>query len=187
MKLARQKRSKYYSEVTRMMGMDPISAHTLDPFRKLRSFRKWDTGRDINPEDETSYTIQYHEAFLKYLDNQYFAKHRRVPVNKHESLPMSNIIPSATASASWQSSFDPYDLSSDDEEYSMPNYVAETTPGRSDCAALVLATGPNSRFGSRSGSNPEPNRCNVFPHTTWHFNITTLPPIKYLNSDRMMI
>jgi hypothetical protein len=29
---------------------------------------------------------------------------------------------------------------------------------------LVLATGPNSQFGSRSGSDPEPNRCNRFPH-----------------------
>jgi len=31
---------------------------------------------------------------------------------------------------------------------------------------LVLATGPNSRVGSGSGSNPEPNRCNGFPHIT---------------------
>jgi hypothetical protein len=29
-------------------------------------------------------------------------------------------------------------LSSDDEEYLMPNNVAETTPGRSDCAAHLL-------------------------------------------------
>jgi len=28
---------------------------------------------------------------------------------------------------------------------------------------------------------------NRFPHTTRHFNITTLPPIKYLSSDRIMI
>jgi len=41
-KLARQKLSKYYAEVTPMTGMLLISAHILDPFRKLRSFRKWD-------------------------------------------------------------------------------------------------------------------------------------------------
>jgi hypothetical protein len=32
------------------------------------------------------------------------------------------------ASGSCQSSFDPYDLSSNDEEYLMPNNVAEMTP-----------------------------------------------------------
>jgi len=44
------------------------------------------------------------------------------------------------ASRSGESSYDPYDLSNDDEEYIMPNYVAEMTPGRSDCAALVSTT-----------------------------------------------
>ena len=74
-KLARQKLSKYYAEVTPTTGMLLISAHILDPFRKLRSFRKWDKGMDINPEDETSYTTQYQEAFLKYVENEYCAKH----------------------------------------------------------------------------------------------------------------
>jgi hypothetical protein len=55
-KLARQKLSKHFAEVTPMTGMLVISAHILDAFRKLRSFRKWDKGMDINPEDETSYT-----------------------------------------------------------------------------------------------------------------------------------
>jgi len=128
-KLARQKLSQYYAEVTPTTGMLLISAHILDPFRKLRSFRKWDKGMDINPEDETSYTTQYQEAFLKYVENEYCAKHRYVPVNKLQSLPSSNHIPSATASRSCQSSFDPYDLCSDDEEYLTPNNVAKTTPG----------------------------------------------------------
>ena len=57
-KLARQKLSKYYAEVTPMTGMLLISAHILDPFRKLRSFTKWGKGMDIDPEDETSYTTQ---------------------------------------------------------------------------------------------------------------------------------
>jgi len=75
---------------------------------------------------------------LKYLENQYCAKHRRVPVNKPHNLPSSNHFFSATASQSCQSSLDPYDLSNDDEEYLTPNNVAETTPGRSDCAAPIL-------------------------------------------------
>jgi len=115
-----------------------ISADILDPFRKLRSFRKWDKGMDINPEDETFYTTQYQEAFLKYVENEYCAEHRCVPVNKLETVLSSNLVPSAMASGSYQSSFDPYDLSSDDEEYLTPNNVAETTPGRSDRAARWL-------------------------------------------------
>jgi len=128
-KLSRQKLSKYYAEVTPTTGMLLISAHILDSFRKLRSFRKWDKGMDINPEDETSYTTQYQEVLLKYVENDYCAKHRRVPVNKLETVPSNNLLPSATASGSYQSSFDPYDLSSNDEEYLTPNNVAETTPG----------------------------------------------------------
>ena len=59
-------------------------------------------------------------------------------VNKHESLLSSNPIPSATASGSCQSCFDPSDLSSDDEEYLTPDTVAEMTPGQSDRAAREL-------------------------------------------------
>jgi hypothetical protein len=68
-KCAQQKLSKYYTEVTPTTGMLLITAHILDLFRKLRSFRKWDKGMHINPEDETSYTTQYQEAFLKYVEN----------------------------------------------------------------------------------------------------------------------
>jgi hypothetical protein len=75
LKLARQKLSKHYAEMTPTTGMLLISAHILDPFRKLRSFRKWEKGMDINPKDETSYTTQYQEAFLKYVENEYCAKH----------------------------------------------------------------------------------------------------------------
>jgi len=66
-KLAQQKLSKYYAEVTPRTGMLLISAHILDSFWKLRSFRKWDKGMDIIQEDETSYTTEYHEACLKYV------------------------------------------------------------------------------------------------------------------------
>jgi len=135
---ARQKLSKYYAEVSPTMGMLLISAHILDPFRKLRSFRKWDKGIDINPEDETSYTTQYQEAFLEYVDNEYCAKHRRLSVTKHETLQSNDFIHSAMPSQSGQSSFDPYDLSGGDEEYWTRKNLAETTPGRSDRAARLL-------------------------------------------------
>ena len=126
--LAPQKLSKIYDVVTPTSGMLLISAHILDPFRKFQSFRMWDKGMDINPEDETSYTTQYQEAFLKYVENEYCAKHRRVPVNELETVPSSNPLPLAKASGSYQSSFDPYDLSSNNEEDLAPNNVAETTP-----------------------------------------------------------
>jgi hypothetical protein len=41
------------------------TANILDPFRKLRSFRKWDNAMNINPEDESSHTAQYQKAVLK--------------------------------------------------------------------------------------------------------------------------
>jgi hypothetical protein len=93
---------------------------------------------DNNPEDKTSYTTQYQEAILKYMENEYCAKHRHVPVNELETVPSSKLVPSVTASGFYQSSFDPYDLSSDDEEYLTPDTVPETTPGRSNHAAHLL-------------------------------------------------
>jgi len=93
---------------------------------------------DINPDDETSYITQSQEAILKCVENEYCAKHRCVPVNKPESIPSNNLIPSATASGSGQSSFDSYHLSNDDEEYLTLNNVAETTPRRSNHAARLL-------------------------------------------------
>jgi len=137
-KLARQKLTKYYVEVTPMTGMLLIAAHILDHFPKLRSCWKWDKGMDINPEDETSYTTQYQEAFLKYEEDGYGAEHQGVPVNTHESLPSSNLIPSAMASGSCQSSFDLYDSSSNDKEYLTPDNVGEMTSGQSDRAARLL-------------------------------------------------
>jgi hypothetical protein len=93
-KLAQQKLSKYYTEVTPMMGMLLISTQILHPFRKLRLYRKWVKEMDMNPEDKPSYTVQYQEAFLKYVDNEYCAKHQRVLVNTLEMVPSSNLVPS---------------------------------------------------------------------------------------------
>ena len=102
LKLARQKLSKYNAEVSPSTGMLLISAHIFDSFWKLRSFRKWDRGMDINPKDETSYTTQYQEAFLMYVENEYCAKLRQVPDIEPERVPSSHLIPSATASVSGQ-------------------------------------------------------------------------------------
>ena len=113
-------------------------SHILDPIRMLQSFRKWDKGMDINPEDEISHTTQYHEAFLKFVENEYCGKHQHVPVNTLESLPCSKLAPSAPASESCQSSSDPDDLWSDNWDYSTPKDVAETTPGWSYHAACLL-------------------------------------------------
>ena len=51
---------------------------------------------------------------------------------------ITTLVSSAMASRFGQSSYDPYDLSIDDEEYLMPNNVTETTPRQSDCAAPLL-------------------------------------------------
>jgi len=93
---------------------------------------------DINPEDETSYTTQYQEALLKYVENEHCAKHRWLSVTKHETPQSNDFIHSATPSQSGQSSFDPYDLSSGDEEYLTPKNLAETTPWWRDRAARLL-------------------------------------------------
>jgi len=95
---------------------------------------------DINPEDVTSYTTQYQEAFLKYVENEYWAEHRGLPAIKPESLFCNNHFSSPMASRSGQSSYDPYNLPSDDVGYIMPKSVAEMTPGRSNCPAWLLTT-----------------------------------------------
>jgi len=112
-----------------------ISAHILDCYRKLRSFRKWDKAIDNDADDATSYTTQYQEAFLNYVENEYWAKHRHLPIITPESVPNNNHFSSEMGSRSGQSSYDPYDLSSDDEEYIMPEDVAKMTPGQSECSA----------------------------------------------------
>jgi len=61
-KLARKKLSKHYAEVNPTTNILLLSARILDRFQKLRSFRKWDNGMDIDPQDTTSYTTQYQEA-----------------------------------------------------------------------------------------------------------------------------
>jgi len=76
-----------------------------------------------------------------------------VPVNKPDSILSSNVIPSATASGSGQSSFNPDDWSSDGEEYLTPNNEADMTPGRCDCTARSLTA-------ARLYSNSQPEAPN---------------------------
>jgi len=140
MKFTQQKLPKYYADDTPRTGLVHISAQTIDPFRKLWLFGKWGNGMTTNPEVKTSYTTQYQVAFLKCLENEYCAKHRPLPVIQPESVTYNNVFPSAMASRSGQSSYDAYDLSSNDKEYLMPKDVAEMTPGRIDYEARVFTT-----------------------------------------------
>jgi len=138
LKIVWQKLSKYHTDITPMTSMLPISAYILDIFRKLRSFRKWDMEMYINSEDETSYTTQSQETFPQYVESEYCTKNRRLLVDKSKCIPNHNFVSFAMASISGQSSYDPYDLSSDDEEYIMPNNLVKMTPGQSDHAARIL-------------------------------------------------
>jgi hypothetical protein len=90
-----------------MIGMLLITAHIFDPFRKFQSFRKWDKGMDIHPEGETSYTTQNQEAFLKYVENEYCAKHRCLPIIISDNTLNNNLSAFEMASRSGQSSYDP--------------------------------------------------------------------------------
>jgi len=123
MKFAPQILSKCCTELTATPGMILISAHILDPFRKFQSFQKWDKGMDTNPEDETSCSTQDWEAFLMWVENEYHARHQRLPIIQPGTVWSNNLFFSAMASISGQSSYDPYDLSSDDKEYLMPRNV----------------------------------------------------------------
>jgi hypothetical protein len=125
--------------MTLTMGMHLISAHILDPFRMVRLFRQRDEEMDINPEDETSYTTQYHEVLMMYVENEYCAKRRRVVVNKLKSVLSSKSVPTTLASGCYQLSFDPYDLSIDDGKYLIPYNMADTTPRPYDHTAGVLS------------------------------------------------
>ena len=107
-----------------------------------------------NPEEETSYTTQHQDAFLKYVGNEYCTKPRHLPVITPQSIINNNLFPSAIASRSSQSSHDPYDVPSHDEEYIMPNDMVKTTPEWSDGAACsVIAARLNSNLPTESPHN----------------------------------
>jgi len=80
LKFVQHKQFNYYAEVTPMTSMLIHSADILDPFCMLQSLWKRDKVIDIIPEDETSYTTQYQQAFLKCVEHEYCAKHRQLSV-----------------------------------------------------------------------------------------------------------
>jgi len=137
-KFAKQILSKHYAKVTLTTGMLLSSAQILDCFQMLRSFRKWDIEMHINLADETAYSTQDQEAFLKYVENDFGARHGRLPFIQPESVLSNNLFSSAMASRSGQSSYDPYHLSNDDEEYTWQKNEAEMTPKQRNCAARSL-------------------------------------------------
>jgi hypothetical protein len=58
----------------------------------------------INPEDETSYTTQYQDAFLQYVENEYCAKYRRLRVIMSDNTLNNNLSSYKMASRSGQPS-----------------------------------------------------------------------------------
>jgi len=138
MMYAWQKLSKYYGKVTSTTGMVLIAANFLDPFGKLRLFRRWDMGIDNTPEDESSYTTHNWEAFLNCVRNECCAKRTHLPVIKPERILSHNLLPVTMGSKSCQSSNDPYNSCSDDGEYIMANNVAEMITGQYDRLAHLL-------------------------------------------------
>jgi hypothetical protein len=69
------------------------------------------------------------------VEHEYCGKLKLLPVTKSENTLNDNLSSSAMASRSGHSSYDPYGLSSDEEEYLVANNMAETTPGQCDCVA----------------------------------------------------
>jgi len=112
----------------------------IDPFEMLGLFQKWAKGMDNNLEDKTSYTTQYHDAFLKYVENEYCAKHKHLSIIKYKIVLRNNLFPSTMASQSGQYSSDTYIVFSNSEEYRIPKTETEMTPRQSGCAACLLIT-----------------------------------------------
>jgi hypothetical protein len=68
---SRSKLRKYYSNVTPETGLILILGAILDPFRKLRTFERWDKDMGIREENSDSYESQYSHAFLDYWEKNY--------------------------------------------------------------------------------------------------------------------
>lgn len=90
-KVVQQKLAIYYSEVTLRTGQQIMSVHIINPFKKRGLFRKWVKTMDINPDDETSYITKYQKAFLKYVVNEYCAKHQRLSIIQSENVPSNDL------------------------------------------------------------------------------------------------
>jgi len=134
-KVAQHKLSTSYPAVNKTTSQHRISAYILHSFQKWRSFRKCDKAMHINPKDETLYTVQYQEAFLKYTENEYWTKHRRMSVINPEHVPHRNVFCSALVSGVGYSCFVPYNFSGNDDENLSPKTMTESSSGRSNHAA----------------------------------------------------
>jgi len=131
-KFALQKLSKDYTDFTQMPGMHLTLAYIYDPIQKLRSFGTWGNMMDINPDGETYAIAQYHNSCWKYVENQKCAIHGSLPLIKPKSIPSNNLFSSTMSLTFGQSSYDPYVVSSNDEEYSVINNITEMMPRRSN-------------------------------------------------------
>jgi len=188
MKFACQKLARYYAKVTSMTGMVLISAHILDPFQKLSLFIMWVMWMDLNPEDKTSYTTQHQEAFLMYVENLDCTKHRWLSIIEYKIIPTNILFPSTIASASGQSSFVPYDWSSNNKEYIKPQNVAEITTSQCDCAVHLAIAGrlhlysphrsPNNWGQLKQNLNDYHSDPMLISSTVWIPDITKWRPIQ---------
>jgi hypothetical protein len=71
---ARTVMMKYYDEIRPGAGTLIILGHILDPFRKIKAFKKWDIREGGKPSDEDSYTAQNRQVFLDYFEKHYASK-----------------------------------------------------------------------------------------------------------------
>jgi len=130
-----QKLFKYCAEHTPLNSILRISTYILNYVQKLWSWKKWDKGMDTHPDDNTAYNNQYQEEFPKYVKHEHCTKYRQLSVTKPKKIRSNKFFPSAIASGLGRSAFDPWDMSSHDAEYLMPNNEAEMAARQSVCSA----------------------------------------------------
>jgi len=114
-KFVHQKQFWCYSDVNPMTGTILITVHIFDHFWKLHLCKKWDKQLETNPENETSYSTQHLKVFGKYMENGYCAKYEHFPVIESKCVPGNIHFSCVIGSRCGQSSYDPYDLSSNDK------------------------------------------------------------------------
>jgi hypothetical protein len=111
------------------------------------------------------------------LEHEYHAKFRQLSVNKLELVATNNPFPTK-ASGSGQSSFVPYDLSSDDDEYLTPNNITEMTPGLSDWSACILT---GTRLYLKSPPDAPMNWRQINPNRNdYHYDLIIIPSTFWL-------
>lgn len=112
-----------------MTGVHFISVYIFNRVWNLQSFSIWDSGIYINPEHKTSYSTLYDNVFETYEVNEFFADCGYLLIINTERIRSYNHFHFIQVSRSDQSCYDVHDWPSDNEEYLIPENVAETTPG----------------------------------------------------------